>query len=55
VQDLIDKAKKAPGTLNYATSGNGSAPHLGAALFTQLTGVQMQNIPFAAAAWRFSQ
>ena len=46
VQDLIVKAKKAPGTLNYATSGNGSAPHLGAALFTQLTGVQMQHIPF---------
>jgi tripartite-type tricarboxylate transporter receptor subunit TctC len=46
VQDLIAKAKKAPGTLNYATSGNGSAPHLGAALFTQLTGVQMQHIPF---------
>ncbi len=46
VQDLIAKAKKAPSTLNYATSGNGSAPHLGAALFTQLTGVQMQHIPF---------
>jgi tripartite-type tricarboxylate transporter receptor subunit TctC len=46
VQDLIAKAKKAPGKLNYATSGNGSAPHLGAALFTQLTGVQMQHIPF---------
>ena len=46
VQDLIAKAKKAPGTLNYATSGNGSAPHLGAALFTQMTGVQMQHIPF---------
>ena len=46
VQDLIARAKKAPGTLNYATSGNGSAPHLGAALFIQLTGVQMQHIPF---------
>lgn len=46
VQDLIAKAKKSPGTLNFATSGNGSAPHLGAALFTQLTGVQMQHIPF---------
>lgn len=46
VQDLIARAKKAPGTLNYATSGNGSAPHLGAALFIQLTGVQIQHIPF---------
>ena len=46
VQELIAKARKEPGTLNYATAGNGSAPHLGAALFIQLTGVQMTNIPF---------
>jgi tripartite-type tricarboxylate transporter receptor subunit TctC len=46
VQDLIARAKAAPGTLNYATSGNGSAPHLGAALFLQVTGVQMTHIPF---------
>lgn len=46
VQDLIARAKQAPGTLNYATSGNGSAPHLGAALFIQLTGVQMTHIPY---------
>ena len=46
VQDLIAKARKEPGSLNYATAGNGSAPHLGAALFIQLTGVQMTNIPF---------
>ena len=46
VQDLIARARKEPGVLNFATSGNGSAPHLGAALFTQLTGVQMTHIPF---------
>jgi tripartite-type tricarboxylate transporter receptor subunit TctC len=46
VQELIARAKKEPGVLNFATSGNGSAPHLGAALFTQLTGVQMTHIPF---------
>ncbi len=46
VQDLIAKAKAAPGALNYATSGNGSAPHLGAALFLQITGLQMTHIPF---------
>ena len=50
VQDLIARAKKAPGTLNYATSGNGSAPHLGAALFSQVAGVQMQHIPFKGGA-----
>lgn len=46
VSDLIAKAKKAPGSLNYATSGNGSAPHLGAALFSRVAGVQMVHIPF---------
>lgn len=46
LKDLIDRAKKQPGVLNYATSGNGSAPHLGAALFSQVAGVEMVHIPF---------
>lgn len=46
IQELIDKARSSPGTLNYATSGNGSAPHLAAALFLQQTGVEMMHIPF---------
>ena len=50
VQDLIARAKQSPGRINYATSGNGSAPHLGAALFTQLTGVDMVHIPFRGGA-----
>ena len=50
VQDLIARAKKAPGVLNYATAGNGSAPHLGGALFLQVAGVQMTSIPFRGGA-----
>ena len=46
IQELIVKAKKDPNAMNYATSGNGSAPHLGAALFVQITGAQMTHIPF---------
>jgi tripartite-type tricarboxylate transporter receptor subunit TctC len=46
VQELIAAAKKDPGKLNYATSGVGSAPHFGAALFSQVTGVQMVHVPF---------
>lgn len=46
VQELIARAKRAPGTLNYASAGNGSAPHLGGALFSQVAGVQMVNVPF---------
>jgi len=45
VQDLVAFALKDPGKLNYASSGNGSAPHLGAALFTKLTGTQMTTYP----------
>ncbi len=46
VQDLIARARRAPGVLNYATAGNGSAPHLGGALFLQVANVQMTSIPF---------
>jgi tripartite-type tricarboxylate transporter receptor subunit TctC len=50
VPDLIAAAKKEPGKLNYATSGNGSAPHLAMALFIQLTGVSMVNVPYKGGA-----
>jgi tripartite-type tricarboxylate transporter receptor subunit TctC len=46
VQDLVAAARKEPGKLNYATSGNGSAPHLGASLFTLLTQTQMTHVPY---------
>jgi tripartite-type tricarboxylate transporter receptor subunit TctC len=46
IQDLIKQAKAKPGALNYATSGNGSAPHLAASLFAQQAGVEMMHIPF---------
>ena len=46
VQELIARARKSPDALNFATSGNGSAPHLGAALFLQVAGVRMTHIPF---------
>jgi len=50
VQELIAAARKDPGKLNYSTSGNGSAPHLGAALFTQLTGAEMTHVPYRGGA-----
>jgi tripartite-type tricarboxylate transporter receptor subunit TctC len=50
VPDLIAAAKKDPGKLNYSTSGNGSAPHLGASLFTLLTGAQMTHVPYRGGA-----
>ena len=50
VSELVAAAKKNPGKLNYSSSGNGSAPHLGAALFTQLTGAEMTHIPYRGGA-----
>ena len=46
VKELISRAKQDPGGLNYGTSGNGSAPHLAAALFGQVADVKMTHIPF---------
>lgn len=50
VPELVAAARKDPGKLNYATSGNGSAPHLGAALFTLITNTQMTHIPYKGGA-----
>ncbi len=50
MQDLIRAAKAKPGALNYSSSGNGSAPHLGAAHFSRVTGVDMVHIPFKGGA-----
>jgi tripartite-type tricarboxylate transporter receptor subunit TctC len=46
IRELIDYAKKNPGKLNFATSGNGSAPHLATVLFESLTGVRMVHVPY---------
>jgi tripartite-type tricarboxylate transporter receptor subunit TctC len=46
VRELIAAAKKDPGRLNYASSGNGSAPHLAGVLFTRLAGIDMVHVPF---------
>jgi tripartite-type tricarboxylate transporter receptor subunit TctC len=48
--ELIDYAKKNPGKLNYATSGNGSAPHLAAVLFRRVAGIDMVHVPYKGGA-----
>lgn len=49
-QELITVAKARPGFLNYTSSGNGSAPHLGAAHFSKVAGVEMVHIPYKGGA-----
>jgi tripartite-type tricarboxylate transporter receptor subunit TctC len=46
IAELIAEAKKSPGKLNYATSGNGSLPHLATTLFSALAGVKMEHVPY---------
>jgi len=50
LRELIALAKKSPGKLNYGTSGNGSAPHLAAVLFTRLAGVDLVHVPYKGGA-----
>jgi tripartite-type tricarboxylate transporter receptor subunit TctC len=46
VQEMIEAARKAPGTINYASSGNGSTLHLAGALFAQQAGIQLVHVPY---------
>jgi tripartite-type tricarboxylate transporter receptor subunit TctC len=46
VRELIALAKQKPGTINYASGGSGSTPHLAAALFAEMAKVQLTHIPY---------
>jgi len=50
VQDLIALGKAKPGTLNYASSGNGQSTHLSAELFATMSGIKMNHIPYKGSA-----
>jgi tripartite-type tricarboxylate transporter receptor subunit TctC len=50
VKELIAYAKANPGTLNYASPGNGTSPHLAGELFKQLAGIDATHIPYKGAA-----
>ncbi|NJD86639.1 MAG: tripartite tricarboxylate transporter substrate binding protein [Betaproteobacteria bacterium] len=46
VKELVALAKEKPGTVAFASSGNGSAQHLAGELFKQKAGVDMTHIPY---------
>lgn len=50
VKDLVVLAKAKPGSINYASSGSGSAGHLAAELFKRVAHVEMVHIPYKGAA-----
>ena len=46
VKELIALAKKDPGKLDYASSGQGGAMHLFQALFVNMAGIDMVHVPY---------
>lgn len=45
-REFIALAKSRPNDILYASSGNGSSPHLAMALFTRTAGIQLVHVPF---------
>lgn len=46
LKELIALAKAKPGTLNYASAGAGSSPHMSMELLKHMAGIDLQHIPF---------
>jgi tripartite-type tricarboxylate transporter receptor subunit TctC len=50
VAEFIAYAKAHPNTINMASPGAGTSPHLSGELFKLMTGIEMQHIPYRGAA-----
>ena len=50
IQELIERAKKAPGRLNYASAGNGSGQHLYVELLKNAADMKLTHVPYKGAA-----
>ena len=50
VKELIALARKSPGRFNFASSGNGSAPHLAVELFNAQAAIKLVHIPYKGGA-----
>ncbi len=48
IRELIEIAKKTPGTLRYGSAGTGASEHLSGFMFTRLTGTDMLHVPYKA-------
>lgn len=47
---LVEAAKARPGTVPYASPGNGSTPHLAVELFARAAGIALQHVPYKGGA-----
>jgi tripartite-type tricarboxylate transporter receptor subunit TctC len=50
VADLVDAARKAPGSIDYASGGTGNPFHLASELFAQAAGIKLNHVPYRGAA-----
>jgi len=50
VPELIEQAKKNPGKITYASSGNGTSQHLSGELFKKLAGIDLLHVPYRGGA-----
>ncbi len=46
LKEFVALAKKEPGKLNYGSAGNGSAGHLAMEYLKQVTGIDIQHVPY---------
>ncbi|MGE4050956.1 MAG: Bug family tripartite tricarboxylate transporter substrate binding protein [Piscinibacter sp.] len=46
VRELVAAAKASPGTINYASTGNGTALHVAGELFKSAAGINVQHVPY---------
>jgi tripartite-type tricarboxylate transporter receptor subunit TctC len=46
VQEVIAAAKAKPGSISFASAGNGTSQHLSGELFKSLAGIQMEHVPY---------
>ena len=46
IKELIALARSRPGTLNYASGGNGTGPQLCALLFASMAGISLVHVPY---------
>ena len=50
IKELVALAKAKPGQINYASSGNGTPPHMAGEMFKTMAGINIVHVPYKNAA-----
>jgi tripartite-type tricarboxylate transporter receptor subunit TctC len=50
LQELVERARREPGRVSYASAGTGTSPHLAGELFRQMAGIDITHVPYRGAA-----